>query len=108
MKDPLLPPHRSQAREGTLQEARTSLAQLVGRPVPKPVEPPSPSRLPSSLEQAMASLDLHPTIVAGLAEVEAARRAAAVASAWDKPAFSLRGRVHSKQAGLTRIRRWRT
>jgi adhesin transport system outer membrane protein len=88
------------SRDGILQEARTTLAQLVGRPVPRPIEPPSPGGLPASLEQAMTSLDLHPTVVAGLAEVEAARRAAAVAAAWDKPAFSLRGRVHSPEYPL--------
>ncbi len=88
------------SREGTLQEARTTLAQLVGRPVTAPLEPPAPERLPTSLEQAMASLDVHPTVVAGLAEVEAARRAAAVAAAWDKPAFSLRGRVRSPEYPL--------
>ena len=88
------------SRDGTLQEARTTLSQLVGRPVTRTVEPPSPGRLPGSLEQAMASLDLHPTVVTGLAEVEASRRAAAVASAWDKPAFSLRGRVHSPEYPL--------
>jgi len=88
------------SREGTLQEARTTLSQLVGRPVAGPVEPPTPAGLPASLEQAMAGLDLHPTVISGLAEVEAARRAAAVASAWDKPAFSLRGRVRSPEFPL--------
>jgi adhesin transport system outer membrane protein len=88
------------SRDGTLQEARTTLAQLVGRPVVAPVEPPTPTGLPTSLEQAVTGLDLHPTVVAGLADVEAARRAAAVAAAWDKPAFSLRGRVHSPEYPL--------
>src|SRR5690606_4010577 len=40
------------SRDGTLQEARTTLSQLVGRPVARTVEPPSPGRLPGSLEQA--------------------------------------------------------
>lgn len=85
------------SREGTLQEAQAALGQLVGKPVLQTTEPPAPGPLPDSLEQAMASLDLHPSVIAGLAEIEAARRAAAVARAWDKPAFSVRGRVHSPE-----------
>jgi adhesin transport system outer membrane protein len=85
------------SREGTLLEAQSTLAQLVGRPVRQPSEPQSPAAMPGSLEQALAALDQHPAVVSGLADVEAARRAAAVAQAWDKPAFSVRGRVHSPE-----------
>ncbi len=85
------------SRDGTLQEARSALAQLVGRPVGSPVEPPSPAALPATLEQALAALDLHPATLSGMADVEAARRAAAVASAWDKPAVSARARVRSPE-----------
>lgn len=85
------------SREGTLLEAQANLAQLVGRPIRQPSEPPAPGSLPDSLEQAMAGLDQHPALISGLADVEAARRAAAVAQAWDKPAFSLRGRVRSPE-----------
>jgi adhesin transport system outer membrane protein len=88
------------SREGTLLEAQSNLAQLVGRPIRQPSEPPAPGSLPDTLEQAMATLDQHPAVVSGLADVEAARRAAAVAQAWDKPAFSLRGRVHSPEYPL--------
>jgi adhesin transport system outer membrane protein len=88
------------SRDGTLQEAQSTLGQLVGQPVRRTAEPASPHRLPESLEQALAGLDLHPAVIAGLAEVEAARRAAAVAQAWDKPAFSMRARVHSPEYPL--------
>jgi adhesin transport system outer membrane protein len=84
-------------REGTAQEVQSQLSQLVGQAVRRPVEPPTPAPMPASLDQAIASLDRHPAVLAGLAEVEAARRAAAVAQAWDKPAFSVRGRVHSPE-----------
>lgn len=85
------------SRDGTLLEAQAALTQLVGKPVAHTTEPPSPTPVPESLAQALARLDLHPSVIAGLAEVEAARRAAAVAGAWDKPAFSVRGRVHSPE-----------
>ena len=85
------------SRDGTLQEARSTLAQLVGKPVPQTVEPPTPEPLPGSLDEALAALDLHPAIISGLAEIEAARRNAAVARAWDKPAVSFRGRVNSPE-----------
>ncbi|MBA3477119.1 MAG: TolC family protein [Lautropia sp.] len=88
------------SREGTLLEAQTTLAQLVGRPVRQASEPPAPGSLPDSLEEALAALDRHPAVISGLADVEAARRAAAVAQAWDKPAFSLRGRVNSPEFPL--------
>jgi len=87
-------------REGTALEAQSLLAQLVGQPVRKPVEPPTPGPMPASLEQALASLESHPAVISGLAEIEAARRAAAVAQAWDKPAFSVRGRVNSPEYPL--------
>jgi adhesin transport system outer membrane protein len=70
------------SRDGTLQEARSALAQLVGQPVRQPAEPPAPQPMPQSLEQALATLDLHPAVMSGRAEIEAARRAAAVAQAW--------------------------
>jgi adhesin transport system outer membrane protein len=88
------------SRDGTLQEARSMLAQLVGQPVSKASEPPAPQPMPQSLEQAMAALDMHPAVMSGRAEVEAARRAAAVAQALDKPAFSVRGRVNSPEYPL--------
>jgi len=87
----------SASRQGSVLEAQAALAQLVGRPIAQTTEPPLPAPLPQTLEQALAVLDLHPTVMAGLAEIEAARRAAAVARAWDKPAFSVRGRVNSPE-----------
>lgn len=88
------------SREGTLLESQATLAQLVGRPVMKLTEPPAPRGLPPSLDAALAALDNHPAVLAGMAEVEAARRAAAVANAWDKPAISARARVHSPEYPL--------
>ncbi len=87
----------SASRQGSVLEAQAALAQLVGRPIAQTTEPPLPAALPQTLEQALAVLDLHPAVMAGLAEIEAARRAAAVARAWDKPAFSVRGRVNSPE-----------
>lgn len=87
-------------REGTLLEAQAALNQLVGRPVTRLAEPAAPRDLPDSVEAALAALDHHPAVLAGMAEVEAARRAAAVANAWDKPAISARARVHSPEYPL--------
>ncbi|MDO4905641.1 MAG: TolC family protein [Lautropia sp.] len=82
-------------REGQLADARTALEQLTGQPIHGYVAPPPADPRIESLQEAMASLNEHPAIRAGRAEVEAARKAAAVASAWDKPSVNLRGRVNS-------------
>jgi adhesin transport system outer membrane protein len=93
------------SRDGSLQEARAALNQLVGQPVAAPEEPASPRELPRSLEEALAALDRHPGVLAAMAEVDAARRNAAVANAWDKPSVNARARVTSPEypAGT---RRW--
>lgn len=82
-------------REGQLAEAQAALTQLVGRPLNGMMPAPAAETRMDSLAQATAALTEHPAILAGRAEVEAARKAAAVANAWNKPSFNLRARVNS-------------
>lgn len=82
-------------REGQLAEARAALTQLTGQPLSTIVTPPPADTRIASLSQALASLAHHPAVLAGRAEVEAARKAAAVAAAWNKPSINLRARANS-------------
>lgn len=82
-------------REGQLAEAREALAQLVGRPVSSVSDPQPPGPPIRSLKEAMALLEQHPAIRARQAEVNAARKAAAVAAAWTRPTINVRARVTS-------------
>ncbi|MDO4232234.1 MAG: TolC family protein [Lautropia sp.] len=82
-------------REGQLAEAREALAQLVGKPVNSVVESAPPGAPIRTLEDAMALLNEHPAVRARQAEVNAARKAAAVADAWTKPTVNVRARVTS-------------
>ncbi|MDO5056781.1 MAG: TolC family protein [Lautropia sp.] len=82
-------------REGQLAEAREALNQLVGQPV-RSVNAPTPPGAPiRTLKEAMELLNDHPAIRARQAEVNAARKAAAVANAWTKPTINVRARVTS-------------
>ena len=82
-------------REGQLAEAREALTQLVGQPVKGVTAATPPGEPVRSLQEAMDLLNSHPAILARRAEVNAARKAAAVADAWVKPTVNLRARVTS-------------
>ena len=85
------------SREGARDEAIASLIQLVGSPVGSVEQPAAPTVSARSLEEALASLDDHPAILAARAEVEVARGTARIAAAWSKPVISVRGAVNSPE-----------
>lgn len=93
------------SRDGALLEAMAALSQLAGIPVTQVTEPEDPAIRAASLADALASLEDHPAVQSARAEVEAARKAAAVAAAWNKPIVSVRGAVNSPEVTIG-DRRW--
>ncbi|MGE0312648.1 MAG: TolC family protein [Lautropia sp.] len=93
------------SRDGARREALASLSQLVGAPIDGVTTPEDPPEAAETLDRALAALDDHPSIAAARADVEAARRAAAVANAWNKPVVSVRGAVNSPEVTIG-DRRW--
>ena len=84
-------------REGARDEAFAALVQEVGAPLSGVSPPTDPAVRAATLEAVLATLDDHPATLAARAEVEAARSAARIAAAWQKPVVSVRGAVNSPE-----------
>jgi adhesin transport system outer membrane protein len=84
------------ARRDALEEARAVLTALVGRPVSAVVRPADPvSAMPATREAALDQLDSHPAVRAARADIDAARKAADIASSFYRPRVDVVGSVGS-------------
>lgn len=93
-------------RKAAMAEALAQLRATAQRPVAALSQPrPAAASLPASETSALAALDQHPAILAARADVEAARRQAAIADAWRKPRLDLQGTLGGETA-ITGQRRY--
>jgi outer membrane protein, adhesin transport system len=84
------------SREGSVQEARSVLADLAGAAVSAPASPRDPgTALPSSQSEAFIRLNEHPNLRAAQADVAVAQRAADIAASWEKPRVDLQTTLNS-------------